>query len=106
MEKKWFEVPLTQVIKFKPYRRLLLCIYILFSHEDISMEEIQMKLNEKETFEDFKKLWWTCAKYKLLEDSVITFENWKKSVADNPKVIEFLHSKTRGKDDIKGSDLE
>ena len=95
MDKKWFEVPLSQVLKFRPYRKLLTCVYLLFSHENISPEETQSKLNEQETFEDFQKLWWSCAKYKLNEDTGITFENWQSCIANNPEVINFLLSKTR-----------
>ncbi len=95
MDKKWFEVPLSQVLKFRPYRKLLTCVYLLFSHENISPEETQSKLNEQETFEDFQKLWWSCAKYKLSEDTGITFENWQSCIANNPEVINFLLSKTR-----------
>ena len=55
-EKKYLEIPLSKILKFRPYRRLLFCIYILFSHDEITVEEIQQKLNSPETFEDFKKL--------------------------------------------------
>ena len=44
-EKKYLEIPLTKILKFRPYRRLLFCIYILFSHDEITIEEIQQKLN-------------------------------------------------------------
>ena len=43
-EKKYLEIPLSKILKFKPYRRLLFCIYILFSHDEITLEEIQQKL--------------------------------------------------------------
>ena len=55
-EKKYLEIPLSKILNFRPYRRLLVCIYILFSHDEITVEEIQQKLNSPETFEDFKKL--------------------------------------------------
>ena len=44
-EKKYLEDPLSKILKFRPYRRLLFCIYILFSHDEITLEEIQQKLN-------------------------------------------------------------
>ena len=31
-------------------------MYILLSHDEIILEEIQQKLNSPETFEDFKRL--------------------------------------------------
>ena len=40
-EKKYLEIPLTKI--------LLSCIYILFSHDKITLEEIQQKLNSPET---------------------------------------------------------
>ena len=95
MEKKWLEIPLTQILRFKPYRKLLVCVYILYSHENISLDEIQMKLNTEEYYKDFKRLWCSCAKQELSEDTVFTFENWKRHVANNSKVIDYLHSKTR-----------
>ena len=55
-EKKYLEIPLSKIMKFRPYRKLLFCIYILFSHDEITLEEIQQKLNSPETFEDFKRL--------------------------------------------------
>ena len=85
-EKKYLEIPLSKILKFRPYRRLLFCIYILFSHDEITLEEIQKKLNSPETFEDFKKLWWISIRY---------FENWKRCVADNSSVIEFLYNHRR-----------
>ena len=95
MEKKWLEIPLTQILRFKPYRKLLVCIYILYSHENITLDEIQMKLNTEEYFKDFKRLWCSCAKKELSEDTVFTFDNWKRHVANNSKVVDYLHSKTR-----------
>ena len=47
-EKKYLEIPLSKILKFRPYRRLLFCIYILFSHDEIRLEEIQQKLNSPE----------------------------------------------------------
>ena len=44
-EKKYLEIPFSKILKFRPYRRLLFCIYILFSHDEITLEEIQQKLN-------------------------------------------------------------
>ena len=61
-EKKYYEVSLAQILKFTPYRKLLFCIYLLFSHENITQEEIQQNLYNSETFEDFKRLW--CASIK------------------------------------------
>ena len=90
-EKKYLEIPLSKILKFRPYRRLLFCIYILFSHDEITLEEIQQKLNSPETFEDFKKLWWISISY-LMEK-----ETWKRCVADNPSVIEFLYNHRRDK---------
>ena len=55
-EKKYYEVSLAQILKFRPYRKLLFCIYLLFSHENITEEEIQQNLNNSETFQDFKRL--------------------------------------------------
>ena len=40
-EKKYLEIPLSKILKFRPYRRLLFCIYILLSHDEITLEEIQ-----------------------------------------------------------------
>ena len=60
---------------FSEYRRLLFCIYILFSHDEITLEEIQQKLNSPETFEDFKRLWWISISYLMEKDTLITFEN-------------------------------
>ena len=48
-EKKYLEIPLSKILKFRPYRRLLFCIYILFSHDEITLEEIQQKLNSPES---------------------------------------------------------
>ena len=94
-EKKYLEIPLSKILKFRPYRRLLFCICILFSHDEITLEEIQQKLNSPETFEDFKRLWWISIIYLMEKDTLITFENWKRSVADNPSVIEFLYKHRR-----------
>ena len=94
-EKKYLEIPLSKILKFRPYRRLLFCIYILFSHDEITIEEIQQKLNSPETFEDFKKLWWISISYLMEKETLITFENWKRCVADNPSVIEFLYNHRR-----------
>ena len=96
-EKKYFEIPLSKILKFRPYRRLLFCIYILFSHDEITLEEIQQKLNSPETFEDFKRLWWISISYLMEKETLITFENWKRCVADNPSVIEFLYNHRRDK---------
>ena len=91
-EKKYLEIPLSKILKFRPYRRLLFCIYILFSHDEITIEEIQQKLNSPETFENFKKLWWISIRYLMEKETLISFENWKRCVADNPSVIEFLYN--------------
>ena len=96
-EKKYLEIPLSKILKFRPYRGLLFCIYILFSHDDITLEEIQQKLNSAETFEDFKRLWWISISYLMEKETLITFENWKRCVADNPSVIEFLYNHRRDK---------
>ena len=87
--------PLSKILKFRPYRRLLFCIYILFSHDEITLEEIQQKLNSPETFQDFKKLWWISIRYLMEKETLITFENWKRCVADNSSVIEFLYKYRR-----------
>ena len=50
-EKKYLEIPLSKILKFRPYRRLLFCIYILFSHDEITIEEIQQKLNNPSVIE-------------------------------------------------------
>ena len=50
-EKKNLEIPLSKILKFRPYRKLLFCIYILFSHDEITLEEFQQKLN----FEEFQE---------------------------------------------------
>ena len=78
-EKSYFEVSLAQVLKLRPYRKVLLCIYLMFLHQDITQDEIRQKLNTIESFEDFKRLWYTRIKY-LMEksSSIITYENWKK----------------------------
>ena len=94
-EKKYFEFPLSKILKFRPYRILLFCIYILFSHDEITVEEIQQKLNKPETFEDFKRLWWISIRYLVEKETLITFENWKRCVADNSSVIEFLYNHRR-----------
>ena len=65
------------------------------SHDEITVEEIQQKLNSPETFEDFKKLWWISISYLMEKETLITFENWKRCVADNPSVIEFLYNHRR-----------
>ena len=80
-ENKYLEIPLSKILKFRPYRRLLFCIYILFSHDEITIEEIQQKLNSPESFEDFKKLWWISISYLTEKETLITFENWKNSVS-------------------------
>ena len=90
-EKKCLEIPLSSILGFRPYRRLLFCIYILFSHDEITIEEIQQKLNSHETFEDFKRLWLISIRYVMEKETLITFENWKRCAADNPCVIEFLY---------------
>ena len=64
-EKKYYEVCLAQMLKFRPYRKLLFCIYLLFSHDNITQEEIQQTLNNSETFEDFKRLWCTSIKHRM-----------------------------------------
>ena len=89
------EIPLSKILKLRPYRRLLFSIYILFSHVNISMEEIQQKLNSPETFEDFKKLWWISISYLMEIETLVTFENWKRCVNDNPGVIKFLYKHRR-----------
>ena len=94
-EKKYLEIPLSKILEFRPYRRLLFCISILFSHDEITLEEIQQKLNSPETFEDFKRLWWISISYLMEKDTLITFENWKRCVADNASVIEFLYKHRR-----------
>ena len=76
-EKKYLEIPLSKILKFRQYRRLSFCIYILFSHDEITLEEIQQKLNSPETFEDFKRLWWISISYLMEKETLITFENWK-----------------------------
>ena len=53
-EKKYFVIPLSKRLKFRPNRLLLFCIYIL-SHDEITLEEIKQNLNSPETFEDFKR---------------------------------------------------
>ena len=75
--------------------RLLFCIYIIVSHNEITIEEIQQKLNSPETFEDFKRLWWISIRYLTEKETLITFDNWKRCVADNPSVIEFLYNHRR-----------
>ena len=87
-EKKYLEIPLSKIFKFKPNRRL-------FSHAEITLEEIEQKLNSPETFEDFKRLWWISISYLMEKETLITFENWKRCVADNPSVIEFLYNHRR-----------
>ena len=91
-EKKYLEISLSKILKFRPYRRLLLGIYILFSHDKITIEEIQQKLNSPEIYEDFKRLWWISIRYLMEKETLITFENWKRCVADNPSMIEFLYN--------------
>ena len=91
-ERKYLEIPLSKILKFRPYSRLLFCVYILFSHDEITIEEFQQKLNSPETFEDFKRLWWISIRYLMEKETLITFENLKRCVADNPSVIEFLYN--------------
>ena len=91
-EKKYYEVSLAQSLKFRSYRKLLFRIFLLFSHENITQEEIQQNLNNSKTFEGFKRLWCTNIKHRMeKQSSIITYENWKRCVSNNPKVIEFLH---------------
>ena len=45
--------------------------------------------------QDFKKLWWISISYLMEKETLITFENWKRCVADNPSVIEFLYNHRR-----------
>ena len=94
-ERKYLEIPLSKVLKFRPYRRLLFCVYILFSHDEITIEEIQQKLNSPETFEDFKRLWWISIRCLMEKETLIKFESLKRCVADNPSVIEFLYNHRR-----------
>ena len=94
-EKKYSEIPLSKILKFRPNRSLLFCIYILFSHDWITIEEIQQKLNSPDTFEDLKRLWWISIRYLMEIETLITFENWKRCVAGNPSVIEFLYNHRR-----------
>ena len=68
----------------------------MFSHDGITEDEIRQKLSEPESFEDFKRLLWTTIKYLMEKDSsVITYDNWKRYVAENPKVIEYLFKDRR-----------
>ena len=39
-EKSYFEASLAQVLKFRPYRKVLLCIYLMFLHQDITHNEL------------------------------------------------------------------
>ena len=95
-EKKYFEVSLTLVLKFKPYRKLRFCMFLLFSHDDITQEDIQQNLNNSETFEDFKRLWCTSIKHLMeKQSSTKTYENWKRCVSNNPNVIKFLYKHRR-----------
>ena len=95
-EKPYFEVPLAQVLKFRPYRKLLFCIYLMFLDEDITQDEIRQKLNNIDSFDDFKRLWWTSIWYFMeIDSSIITYENWKRCVANSTKVIEFLYKHRR-----------
>ena len=54
-EKKYLEIPLSKILKFRLYNSLLFCIYILFSHDEITLEEIQQKLNSPEIFLRFQE---------------------------------------------------
>ena len=75
-EKSYFKVSLAPVLKFRPYRKLLFCIYLMFLHQDITQDEIRQKLNNIESFEDFKRLWFTSIRYLMEKDSsIITYEN-------------------------------
>lgn len=95
-QKRYFEISLAQILKFIPYRKLLFCVYLMFSHKDITPEDIQQNLNKPESFEDFKRLWWSSIRYMMeKETTFITYDNWKKFVAENPKVIEFLYKHRR-----------
>ena len=95
-EKKYYEVSLAQILKLRPYRKLLYCIYLLFSRDNITREEIQQTLNDSKSFEDFKRLWCTSIKHRMeKQSSIITYENWKRFVSNNPKVIEFLYKHRR-----------
>ena len=82
-QKRYFEISLAQILKFIPYRKLLFCVF-------------QQNLNKPESFEDFKRLWWSSIRYMMeKETTLITYDNWKKFVAGNPKVIEFLYTQTK-----------
>ena len=94
-EKTYFEIPLSNIIKYRPYRKLLFLVYYLYSHEDMTSEEIQQILNSEEAFDDFVRLWWETNKIRMEIDTLITFENWKRCVANNPKVTEFLYNHRR-----------
>ena len=77
-ENKYYEVSLAQVLKFRPYKKLLFRIYLLFSHENISQEEIQQILNDSETFKDFKRLWCTSIKHRMENQSIIIVRKLEK----------------------------
>ena len=95
-EKKCYEVSLAQILKFRPYRNLLFCIYILFSHDNITQEEIQQTLNNSETFKDFKILWCTRITHRMEKhSSIISYENWQRCVSNNQKVIELFYKHRR-----------
>ena len=64
-QKRYFEISLAQILKFIPYRKLLFCVYLMFSHKDITPEDIQQNLNKPESFEDFKRLWWSSIRYMM-----------------------------------------
>ena len=91
-QKRYFEISLAQILKFIPYRKLLFCVYLMFSHKDITPEDIQQNLNKPESFEDFKRR----IRYMMeKETTLIIYYNWKKFVAENPKEIEFLYKHRR-----------
>ena len=67
-QKRYFEISLAQILKFIPYRKLFFCVYLMFSHKDITPEDIQQNLNKSESFEDFKRLWWSSIRYMMEQE--------------------------------------
>ena len=51
-QKRYFEISQAQILKFMHYRKLLFCVF-------------QQNLNKPESFEDFKRLWWSSIRYMM-----------------------------------------
>lgn len=84
--------PLTEVMTYSAYKKLLELIFILFKQSDISKDEIKQFLNRRELFKDFKYLWLISSRHNVKKNKDFNFENWKTLVANNPEVIDYLYA--------------